>query len=437
MSSCLKTTFCGLELKNPVIASSGSLTGDAKRIKKCVDAGVGAVIVKTVAWTRNQAVYANPRYYVMYPENVDKGTFYSFYVLGEWASEYFPEEWLEILKEVRPYVTEHEAKLIVSIMGESENKATEFIRMFDEVADAFELNLGCPYGGEIATKGGVLISQDPELVREFSRICRQATDRPIIAKISAEGGDLVKMSKIIEEEGINGITLTHRFSALEIDIESGKPILNMGFAGYGGPWAAPISRKWVANVALATKLDICGGSGIDGWRDGIAHLMCGAKAIQMCTAPLLRGYQEYARTIQGMEEWLNSHEYKSVEEIIGISLKHIIPMPSIPRKDQMQAIAQITSEKCTGCGTCTEICPYDASYLVQGEVVIVEENCQGCGLCAQMCPEQAVTILVKGKNIQIPTSWPGARGRIEETRRRREKVLGGSMDQIWKEMNLI
>jgi dihydroorotate dehydrogenase subfamily 1 len=436
----LRVNYCGVDMKNPVIVASGPSARDYLRMKYCVDSGVGAFIAKTVGWTRDQIVYATPRYYVQYPEAVAAGNYYSFYTCGEGCAEFEPAEFYKIIEQIRPYAESKDCRVIVSIMGESEERWQHFAKMFDPLADMFELNFGCVYGGDIAEKAGCIVSQDPDLATAISRAVRRVTRKPIIAKMSAEGGNLIPVCKAVEKEGIEGVTLTHRFSALEVDIENGKPVSNMGFSGYGGPWAAPISRKWVAQVAQSTKLEICGGGGIDGWRDAIAHLMCGAKTFQMCAGPMLRGYEKgFTDTIAGIKSWLDAHDYKSIDEIIGITLKYIVPFPKIPRKDQLEARARIDLDLCTGCGTCAEICLYSGAKMdPSGKVAVIDEtNCEGCGLCEQMCPAEAIGIYVRGTERLIPTRWAGARGWIQETARGTKKTDSRSILEIWRDLKLI
>lgn len=406
--SDLRVKFAGLEFKNPVIVASATPTRDAERMRKCVEAGVGGFVAKTPSWDKLEQVSPSPRFYVFYPENVTSGKWYSFYT-NEQLAEFPPEEYAQEIVRVRSYAQDHDCRVIGSIMGSAPDEWRRMAELYGPVCDALELNLACPYGGELAGKKGSTIGADPELVTNVVNLVREATDKPLIAKLPAEAGDLVPVFLALEKLQVGGIHATHRFSGLEIDIETGKPILNGAISGYGGPWQGPISRKWVARAAQMTKLDVCGGGGVDGWRDAIAHMMAGAKVVQMCAGPTLRGYGFFTETIRGIDAFLDSHGYASVSEIIGMALPHIRHLREVPRKDVFKPIAQVDPEKCNGCGTCLKICFYSALTMAEGLATVDQAKCDGCALCAQMCPPEAIKLYHQG--VGVPVSWAGARGR--------------------------
>ena len=181
----------------------------------------------------------------------------------------------------------------------------------------------------------------------------------------------------------------------------------------------PISRKWIARAAQATgrKLDICGGGGVDNWRDSIAHIMAGARTVQMAAAPIVFGYGVFPETLKKIDRFLEHHRHASVEEIVGMALDHLKPLDQVPRRDQVRPLCVVDRDKCSACGQCHEVCFYEAILYKKGEKVsIVPERCEGCGLCTQVCPKDALGLVRDGK--KVPVSWEGARGRIAESKRK-------------------
>lgn len=411
----LSINFCGVHFKNPVVAASATPTRDAERMIKCIESGCGAIVPKTPSPSRLEQVYPSPCYYVMYPEEARRGGWYSLYS-SAFLAEMPPKEYLEEIKKVRPVAEENDCRIIGSIMGGNLDEWAKFTEMYAPVSDILELNMACPFGGELEGKKGNLISADPELAVKCVEVVRENTDLPLIAKLSAEGGDLVNLCKALESTGkIQGVHLTHRFGGLEIDIETGQPILSGTVSsGYGGPWMAPISRKWCARVVQSTKLDICGGGGIDNWRDAIAFIMVGASIIQMCAAPMLRGYKAFTDTIEGINRFLDNHNYKNLSEIKGISLPLIKEAHKVPRIDEAKAVPQVDKEKCTACGICKDVC-FHGAISIEDVAVMDSEKCSGCGLCSQMCPVKAIRLFLNGQ--EVPVFWSGARGHILESKR--------------------
>ena len=411
----LNISFAGMELKNPVVAASATPTKDYACMKKCVDSGCGAIVAKTTSWDRLEQLYPSPRFYVFYPDAVRTGKLYSFYS-NEQMCEKTPEEYAKEVKKSIPYAHDHNCKMITSIMASDYEEWTRQAELFGPLSDAMEINLACPYGAELSGKKGAASGLDPEFLLNVIAAVRKATDVALIPKLPAEVGDLLPALLVIDKAGVAGVHTTHRFSGLEIDIEAGKPIMNGVLSGYGGPWHAPISRKWVTKAAQNTKLDICGGGGIDNWRDAIADIMVGAKMVQLCAAPSLRGYKAFTETIEGIDKWLDSHGHKSVNDIVGIALPHVKVFKDVPRKDVYKPLADVDEEKCIGCGDCMEVCFYSAISM-EGKLAKVDKKiCDGCALCAQMCPTGAIGLWHEGQF--VPTSYEGARGRKGEASRK-------------------
>lgn len=417
MKDKLNIEFCGLEFKNPVVAASATPTRNFEMMKKCVEAGVGGLVGKSASFQRIEQLHPSPCFYVMYPDQARIGKFYSLYSTAQLA-ELPPEDYAKEMGKLRPLAEENNCKVVSDIMTGSLEEWKKMTEIFAPVSDMLELNVACPFGGELAggEKKGCMISSNPELIAMIVKAVREVTDLPLMMKLSIEAGDLVSVCQTIEEMKVKAVHLTHRFTGLEIDIDTGRPILSQTLSGYGGPWMGPISRKWVVKVASATNLDICGGGGIDGWRDAIAHIMAGASIIQMAAAPMLRGHQVFTETVEGIERFLDTHGYKSINEIKGAALKQLRTLAEVPRRDVVRPRAEVDSDKCTGCGDCRKVCFYSAVEM-EGKIAIIDkEKCVGCALCVQMCPPEAIELKLDDR--AVPVFWEGVRGRVAEQKRK-------------------
>lgn len=417
MKDKLSVQFCGLEFKNPVVAASATPTRNFEMMKKCVEAGVGGLVGKSASFQRIEQIHPSPCFYVMYPGQARVGRFYSLYSTAQLA-ELPPQDYAREIEKVRPLAKENNCKIISDIMTGSLDEWKKMTEIFAPVSDMLELNVACPFGGELAgeEKKGCMISSNPELINMIIKAVREVTDLPLMIKLSIEGGDLVPISQAIEEIGVKAVHLTHRFTGLEIDINTGKPILSQTLSGYGGPWMGPLSRKWTAKVASATNLNICGGGGIDGWRDAIAHIMAGASIIQMAAAPMLRGHQVFTETVEGIKNFLDIQEHESISKIKGIALKHLKTLEKVPRRDVFRPRAEVDPDKCNGCGDCEKVCFYSAVKMEEKVAIVDKGKCVGCALCAQMCPREAIQLKVDDKI--VPVFWEGARGGIAEQKRK-------------------
>ena len=417
----LSVTFGGVRFKNPLIAASATPTRNGEAMQRCIQAGVGGLVTKTPSFDEIERLSPSPCFYIMYPDQARAGRFYSLYT-SEQLSEFEPEEYLKEIQAIRPMAKEQNCKIISSIMTGTIEQWKRMTEMFVPVSDMLELNLACPYGAELAGEEakGCLISASPSLARNILKAVREVTDLPIIAKLSIEAGDITGVCKsILDDQLAQGVHLTHRFTGLEIDITTGKPILSGTLSGYGGPWMSPISRKWIARAMQTTgqKLNICGGGGVDNWRDAIAHIMAGARTVQMAAAPIVFGYGIFSETLKKMERFLDNHHYRSVGEIVGMALDHLKPLDQVPRRDQVRPLSVVDPTKCSGCGQCYEVCFFEAIVYRKGEKISINtDRCEGCGLCTQVCPKDALKLVLEGK--ELPVTWAGARGRMAEGKRK-------------------
>jgi len=163
-----------------------------------------------------------------------------------------------------------------------------------------EINASCPH----VKSGGIEFGQDPKLLAELVRRVRAATPGPLIVKLSPNVTRIAEMAKVCEAEGANGITLINAIQAMEVDVETRRPVLSNVLGGLSGPAIRPIALRMVWQVAQAVEIPICGVGGITSAEDAVKFLLCGASAVQVGTLNYLEpgasgriadGIAEYAR----------------------------------------------------------------------------------------------------------------------------------------------
>lgn len=163
-----------------------------------------------------------------------------------------------------------------------------------------EINASCPH----VKAGGIEFGQDPGLLSELVASVRKATSGPLLVKLSPNVTRIADMAKVCEAEGADGISLINAVQAMEVDVETRRPILSNVLGGLSGPAIRPIALRMVWQVAQAVKIPICGIGGITDAEDAVKFMLCGATAIQVGTTNYLdpsaaeriaRGIADYAR----------------------------------------------------------------------------------------------------------------------------------------------
>jgi dihydroorotate dehydrogenase (fumarate)/dihydropyrimidine dehydrogenase (NAD+) subunit PreA len=238
----LSVDFCGIKFKNPILAASAEPTVDLQQMRKCIEAGAGGVVAKSISsiyGMRKLSKYSTWRYLNEKHEVARGKVPRSFTLYGRaGASLVPPKEWMAVLKEVKKIADAEGSVVIGSGMGPSIPEWVEQVKMMEDAGiEIAELNFGCPhpYAMDLPSKMGMEIGQDIELSAEIVKATSSAVSIPIIAKLTQQIPDMVEMARRMKENGAAGVTISNRYVGFVVDAETGKPLIN-GWSGVGGPW---------------------------------------------------------------------------------------------------------------------------------------------------------------------------------------------------------
>lgn len=394
MQPDLSVEVCGKRFRNPIVVASATPSKDADYMKRCVDAGAGGIVAKTVTYEPLLQRYVSPRFTVLHKKGWP-------HVFSNYSCEFLathtPEEWVGELKEAVEYAHAHGVVLIGSISGSTLEVWQKLARMVEDTGvDMLELNFGCPHPRDLGYKSGQELGSDPDAAAEVTRAVVEVVSIPVFVKLTAEAVSPVLVARKVQEAGAAGVTAINRFPALEIDLNTGRPLLHSTFAGVNGPWMRPIMLKWVAKIAREVDIPISATNGIWTWQDVVKAIMCGASTVQTCTALMYspRGFGKIGEFVRGLEEFMAAKGYQNIAQMRGITLGQIKRWDEVDRESR--AVSKVNPEKCNGCKECRHWCFYDAiSYVeMNGKVKarIAPDKCDGCGLCASLCRQEAITM---------------------------------------------
>ena len=384
----LKIKIKDVVLKNPIIIASGTPTYGLSMVKKCIRSEAAAFVTKTLCYTEWLQKQPRPRWHIEHPEAIEAGGYFSLYST-ERLNPTPPEEYAR--KKMREYAKEahdFDVKVIASIAGtdpETWAKLTDLAT--ENGADMIELNLQCPHV-EKGQPTGMIAGRDPELCCPILALVSQRTPLPIIGKVVGEGVDPIKVASRMIDGGADAVVVTGRFQGLLLDIETEKPIHWGGMGGYGGFWQAPITRKWLVRAYEADlKVPVIGGAGIGTHEDIISYILCGATAVQICTAVIIYGHKIIKRWLRQISGWMETKGYQSLADFRAHSVNQIIAPSQIP--GDAPYASRIDPDACRKCLRCLEACPYDAISVVDKKLAVDPEKCDGCRLCVALCDQGA------------------------------------------------
>jgi len=145
---------------------------------------------------------------------------------------------------------------------------------------------------------------------------RGATDLPMLIKLSPNVTSIAAMAEVCQREGADGICLVNAVQALEVDVETRKPVLKNILGGLSGPAIRPIALRMVWQASRAVDLPICGIGGIASPEDAVKFMLCGATAVQVGTAnyldPAIAG-----SVAEGIAAYAARHGFARTSDLVG------------------------------------------------------------------------------------------------------------------------
>lgn len=390
----LSVEYCGVKFKNPMVIASASPSKNGEYMRRCAESGAGGVISKTFSPEPLAQKYVSPRFTVLHKKSWPNN--YSNYSC-EFLATYDVKSWMQEMAIAKIACEALDCTLVGSISGDSKENWGDLAKRMEGIGlPMLELNFGCPHPKDLGYKSGQELGNSAEAASEVTKIVCDAVKIPVFVKLTSEAVNIVDVARSCQAAGASGFTVVNRFSALDIDIETGRPLLHGGFAGVGGPWMRPITLKWIAKIAMATGMPISATNGIFSWEDVIKCIMCGATTVQTCTAIMYgqRQFGEIPVFLKGIENYLQDREIDDIQKLRGITLPQIVPWDQVDREHT--AVSIVDETKCTACSRCPKWCFYDAIKIVEKngikKSVIDPEKCDGCGLCPSLCPSGAISI---------------------------------------------
>lgn len=301
----LTTSYLGLLLKNPLVASSSPLTGNFDDVRRLEDAGASAIILPSLFEEHISHEQNQLDHYVHY-QGIGHGEADSYHPV--------PAEFSGVLDNYLAYLQQLKASLeipvIASLNGVSDNGWVDYGKELMQVgADALELNVYYVAADPLQTGEAV----ERRYLTLLNQLKQQVTI-PITMKLSSQFSSVANMISKIESAGAEGVVLFNRFYQPNIDLDTLgiKPQLELS-----RPAESLLRIRWIALIRSRVELSLAATGGFHKAEDILKALLAGADAVYLC-AVLLEEGPEYCRTLLNeIDHWLTEKEYKSIRQMQG------------------------------------------------------------------------------------------------------------------------
>jgi dihydroorotate dehydrogenase (NAD+) catalytic subunit len=289
-----------LELKNPVMAASGTF-GYGQEYADLFDPSLlGGIIVKGLS-LKPRSGNPPPRI-VETPCGMLNAIGLANVGLERFLGEKLP--WLQALDTV----------VVVNIYGHSVSEYGELAGALRGVEgiDALEVNISCPN----VEQGGMAFGTDPDASARVTEAVLSRSDKPVIVKLSPNVTDIREPARAVERAGAHALSLINTITGMVVDVETRSPVLANVTGGLSGPAIRPVAVRMVHEVVSSVDIPVIGGGGIMTGRDALEFLITGACAVEVGTASFVdpRATLEIA---DGIQNFCRDRGVQRVRDVIG------------------------------------------------------------------------------------------------------------------------
>jgi dihydroorotate dehydrogenase (NAD+) catalytic subunit len=298
--SPLATILCGIPLRNPVIAASGTF-GYGVEFEKLVDLNaLGGLVVKGLS---REPMNGNPE-----PRLWEtRAGMINSVGLQNVGVRAFVQEKLPLLARLQTAV-------FANVFGYATEDYVEVVRVLEDAPGVagYELNVSCPN----TRHGGIYFSNDPALLAEVTGAVKRVAKRPLIVKLSPNVAHIAPLAQAAAEAGADAISLVNTFIALAVDAHTRRSRIGAGFGGLSGPAIKPIALRMVYQAAKAVKIPVVGIGGIATGEDAAEFMIAGASAVEVGTATFWDPAAP-ARIARELGDFLKEQKIARVTELVG------------------------------------------------------------------------------------------------------------------------
>ncbi len=328
MTLDLTTTYLGLHLKNPLVASASPLSKKVETLRRLEDAGAAAVVMYSLFEEQLTHESQELHHYLergtnSFAESLDYFPELDTYNMG-------PELYLEHLHNVKRAL---DIPVIGSLNGISPGGWVDYAHRMEQAgADALELNIY-----SLPTDPNVSSAELEDSYVQLVRDVRATIKLPIALKLSPFFTSLPHVAKRFVEAGANGLVLFNRFYQPDFDLEELEVIPNLELST---SHELRLPLRWIAILYGRIAADFALTSGVHTAQDVLKAMMAGANVAMMTSTLLTYGIGRLMHILNDLQEWMEEHEYASIRQMRGSMSQQAVADPAaFERANYMKALS--------------------------------------------------------------------------------------------------
>jgi dihydroorotate dehydrogenase (fumarate) len=324
----LTTTYLGVNLKNPLVASASPLSEELSNIREMEDAGAGAIVLHSLfeeqialdSDTVDRFLGAGTE---SFPESLTYLPDVTYYNRG-------PEGYLEHLYLAKRAV---QVPIIASLNGISSGGWTRYARKMQQAgADALELNIY-----HLPTDPEVSSAQVEQNYYELVREVKSSVQIPVAIKLCPYFTAIGYMGRRLDEAGADALVLFNRFYQPDFDLEALEVRPHLALSNSS---ELLLRLHWAAILYGHIRADLAITGGVHTTEDVLKAMMAGAKVAMMTSALLKYGVGHFSVVLDELTEWMEKHEYESIRQMRGsMAMRSVADSAAFERANYMRVLS--------------------------------------------------------------------------------------------------
>jgi len=292
----------GLELRSPVIVASSPFTADSRSVARCAEAGAGAVVLKSIF--EEQIVHETAA--------LEREYLSQFGDTAEYLERYLGDDYKARFLQLAAESAASGIPVIASINCiAADDRWVEYARaMADAGVAALELNIYVQPTDRHTAAAAV-----ERIYTDIAYAVAKAVGIPVSVKMPQRLTNMLHLADALAGRGVRGLVLFNRYFEPDVDIE------RMAYTA-GSPYSSPTELRGVLrSVAIASaafpQLDFAVSTGVHDGEAAVKALLCGARAVQVCTAVRNGGFEAIGRIGEFIDAWAKRQGFRSIEAFRG------------------------------------------------------------------------------------------------------------------------
>lgn len=301
----LSTTYLGLKLPHPIMPGASPMVDKIDLVKRMEDAGASAIVMHSLF--EEQLMREELATYHHIDVHADSFAEAMTYLPRPDEFNLGPDQYLEQLVRIKQSV---DLPVIASLNGFTAGGWIRYAKLMQDAgANALELNVYY-----LATNAAETGDEVEERTLSILKAVKQAVSIPVSIKLSPFFSSMANMAKRLDDAGADGLVLFNRFYQPDIDVESleVEPTLRLSDSS-----ELNLRLRWLAVVSGHVRASLAVSGGVHNHIDAVKAVMTGAHAVQVVSGILQQGPDVIRRIREGLTQWLEEHEYDSLEQMRG------------------------------------------------------------------------------------------------------------------------